>query len=108
MRAPPTCDVLGVPDVARRLAISKARLKLYAEDLQRMPEVVFLRIIDILTDAEVRNLLEKQNALAIMATAKAVRPDVEWTYSQPDSNGTLTDLGSVSPLSSSSHWTAAS
>jgi len=53
-------DVLGgVAELATRLGLSQTRLNLYLADLAPIPEAVFLRIVDVLTDHEVARLSDE-------------------------------------------------
>jgi len=53
-------DVLGGgASIARRLGISQTRLKLYLEDLQPIPQTLFLTLVQILADDGVARLLKE-------------------------------------------------
>jgi hypothetical protein len=56
-------DVLGgAAQTARRLSMSQTRLTLCLEDLQPIPDAVFLTLVEILTDADVARLLKEAQA----------------------------------------------
>jgi len=54
-------DLLGgVPQLAGRLGMSRAVLKAYLDDRLAMPQALFLRIVDIITDDRVVACSERQ------------------------------------------------
>jgi len=52
----------GAARLARRLGISQTRLRLYLDDVERLPQALFLKLVDVLSDAEMKKLAEEHIA----------------------------------------------
>ena len=61
----------GAAALATRLSISQTRLKLYLDDLERLPQAVFLKIVDVLSDDEIANLAKEH---LVRANSEEARP----------------------------------
>lgn len=46
----------GDEPLARRLGISQPKLKLYLEDLDTLPQALFLKIVDVLVDDQITKI----------------------------------------------------
>lgn len=64
----------GVAKTAKRLGISETRLGLYLEDFESTPDAVFLRIIDILADDQLGNLLREANGQRSAGNGREAAP----------------------------------
>lgn len=52
----------GAARLARRLGISQTRLSLYLDGVERLPQPLFLKLVDVLSDAEMKKLAEEHLA----------------------------------------------
>lgn len=52
----------GAEALARCLSISQSRLKLYLDDLERLPQALFLKVVDVLSDDEMAKLAKEHLA----------------------------------------------
>lgn len=51
-------EILGAVELSRRLGVSQTRLNLYADGFEPMPEALFLRVVDVLVDVQLAELMK--------------------------------------------------
>ena len=73
----------GVTPLAKRLGISQTKVNLYLADLAPVPETVFLRIVDILTEDELMRLSNEAKGQPPRGNGGEATPN----YRNKDENG---------------------